>query len=352
MILRKVNKQRLLFITRKYPPSVGGMEKVSYDLSSELSKIISTTIIAWGGSQKWLLYFLPKAFFQSLFFIPSKKITNIHLADGLLAPLGLVLKIITKRKVTITVHGLDITYKNRIYQATIPYCLSKLDKVICISSATKNECIKRGIPANKCTVIQWGVYPNEYNIKATRKALEKITGLELKNKKVLITVGRLVKRKGVSWFIENVMPKLESNYIFIVAGDGPERLDIQNVIQTLKLQDQVKMLGKVSDLDKKILYNTADVFVMPNIVVEGDMEGFGIVALEATSTGLPVVASHLEGIKDVVTNEQNGYLVKKPFEWCEKLTLAQKLNKNDVKSFVATRFSWSIIGEKYSQEVK
>jgi glycosyltransferase involved in cell wall biosynthesis len=50
------------------------------------------------------------------------------------------------------------------------------------------------------------------------------------------------------------------------------------------------LLGKVSDLDKKILYNTADVFVMPNIKVEGDIEGFGIVAIEASSVGLPVIA--------------------------------------------------------------
>jgi glycosyltransferase involved in cell wall biosynthesis len=339
----------LLFITRKYPPSVGGMEKVSYDLSNELSKKIPTTIISWGGPQKWLFYFLPKAFFQSLFFIPSKKITNIHLADGLLAPLGLALKIITRRKVTVTVHGLDITYKNKLYQAIIPYCLSKLDKIVCISSATKNECIKRGVPANKCTVIPWGVYPNEFKIKATRKALEKIAGMELKNKKVLITVGRLVKRKGVSWFIENVMPKLDSNYIFLVAGSGPERTDIQNVIKAQNLKDRVKLLGKVSDLDKKILYNTADVFVMPNIKVEGDIEGFGIVAIEASSVGLPVVASNLEGIRDAIINGKTGYLIESGANtnWANNILRAESLNKNSVALSEENKYSWTQISNQY-----
>jgi glycosyltransferase involved in cell wall biosynthesis len=339
----------LLFITRKYPPSIGGMEKVSYDLSKELSKKVPTTIISWGGSQKWLFYFLPKAFFQSLFKIPSKKITNIYLADGLLAPLGLALKIITRHKVTITVHGLDITYKNKLYQATIPYCLSKLDKIVCISSATEKECIKRGVPANKCTVIPWGVYPKEFNIKATRKALEKIAGMELRNKKVLITVGRLVKRKGISWFIENVMPKLDSNYIFLVAGDGPERLGIQNIIKARKLQGRVKLLGKVSDLDKKILYNTGDVFVMPNIKVEGDIEGFGIVAIEASSVGLPVIASRSEGIEDAVIINKTGLLYEPASteDFLSKFSKASSFSKDSIKKYTREKFGWSKITEEY-----
>jgi glycosyltransferase involved in cell wall biosynthesis len=339
---------KLLFITRKYPPSVGGMEKVSYNLSQELSKQIPTTIIAWGGSQKWLFYFLPKAFLQSLFLIPAKRITNVHLADGLLAPLGLVLKILTRRKVTITVHGLDITYKNRFYQAVVPFCLSKLDKIICISSATLAECTKRGIPKNKCTVIPWGVYPDEFKIKATRQDLEKLAGMDLKDKKVLITVGRLVKRKGVAWFIQNVMPKLENNYVYLIAGGGPEESNIEQSINYLKAEHRIKMLGKVSDHDLKVLYNTADVFVMPNIKIEGDMEGFGIVAIEASSAGLPIVSSSIEGIKDAIVENQSGELFTEKSE-AEAIRAIKKtvaLNRCRVKQSIA-KFSWGAIGEKY-----
>jgi glycosyltransferase involved in cell wall biosynthesis len=339
---------RLLFITRKYPPSVGGMEKVSYNLSQELSKQIPTSIIAWGGSQKWLPFFLIKAFFQSLFTIPSKNITNIHIADGLLTPLGLVLKIISRKKVTATVHGLDITYKNKLYQAIVPRCLSRLDKIICISSATQNECVKRSIPENKCTVIPWGVYPDEFKLKATRKDLETLAGMDLKNKKVLITVGRLVKRKGVAWFIENVMPKLESNYIYLVAGDGPEKSNIRKNIEEFKLSGRVKMLGKVTDHTLKILYNTADVFVMPNIKVEGDIEGFGIVAIEATSTGLPVAATLVEGIEDAVIENQSGkvFPAYSPKKAHLGIKSAIKLNRSNVEK-AAKNFSWGIVSEKY-----
>jgi glycosyltransferase involved in cell wall biosynthesis len=343
------NKMQLLFITRKYPPSIGGMEKVSYDLSNELSKKIPTTIIAWGHSQKWLFYFLPKALLQALFLIPSKKITKVHLADGLLAPLGLFIKILTRRKVTVTVHGLDITYRNKFYQAIVPYCLSKLDKVICISSATKVECIKRGIPADKCTIIPWGVYPDEFKIKATREALEKIAGINLSNKKVLITVGRLVKRKGVAWFVENVMPNLDDKYVFLVAGDGPEREIIQASINNLRLQKRVKMLGKVSDIDKKILYNTADVFLMPNIMVDGDIEGFGIVAIEASSAGLPVLASSVEGIKDAVLQKKTGLLYQpsNSSDLLNGLNHIGELSKLSIQHSIESNFGWPKITERY-----
>jgi glycosyltransferase involved in cell wall biosynthesis len=340
---------RLLFITRKYPPSVGGMEKVSYNLSQELSKQIPTSIIAWGGSQKWLPFFLIKAFFQSLFTIPSKNITNIHIADGLLSPLGLVLKIISRKKVTATVHGLDITYKNKLYQAIVLRCLSRLDKIICISSATLDECVKRGIPASKCTVIPWGVYPDEFKIKATRKDLEKLAGMDLKNKKVLTTVGRLVRRKGVAWFIENVMPKLSNEYVYVVAGDGPEKVNIQQKIVFQKLDKRVKLLGKVSYHDLKVLYNTADVFVMPNIKVEDDIEGFGIVAIEASSTGTPVVASRIDGIGDVICNSKNGFLVQ-PYNakhYLELLKQAATLNRENIYKYIRFNFSWTSTAHLY-----
>jgi glycosyltransferase involved in cell wall biosynthesis len=284
---------RLLFITRKYPPSVGGMEKVSYNLSQELSKQIPTSIIAWGGSQKWLPFFLIKAFFQSLFTIPSKNITNIHIADGLLSPLGLVLKIISRKKVTATVHGLDITYKNKLYQAIVLRCLSRLDKIICISSATLDE--------------------------------------------------------GVAWFIENVMPKLSNEYVYVVAGDGPEKVNIQQKIVFQKLDKRVKLLGKVSYHDLKVLYNTADVFVMPNIKVEDDIEGFGIVAIEASSTGTPVVASRIDGIGDVICNSKNGFLVQ-PYNakhYLELLKQAATLNRENIYKYIRFNFSWTSTAHLY-----
>src|SRR5256885_11993796 len=202
---------KLLFITRKYPPMIGGMEKLSYALAKEFSQQTDATLITWGKSQKFLPYFIPLAFFKSLFLISTKKIEHIHIGDGLLSPLGLLLKTIFGIKTTITIAGLDITFNFPGYQFIVPRCIAKLDKIVCISNSTLDECIKRGIPKEKCVVIPCGVYPEDFIVKANRQDLSKIINKDVKQKKVIITVGRLVPRKGVYWFIDKVMPKLDAS---------------------------------------------------------------------------------------------------------------------------------------------
>ncbi len=332
---------------------VGGMEKVSYALIKELSKKIKLTSLTWGGSQKYLPILLPYFFLKSLFIIPRKHITNIHLGDGLLAPLGLILKYIFNVRCTVTVHGLDVTYMLLPYQLVVPWSISKMDKVICVSDATKDECIKRGIAKEKCVVIPNGVYPNDYSIKTDKKDLENIVKTNLENKKVIVTVGRLVQRKGVYWFIKNVFLKLNKNYIYLVIGDGPDKEKIKELINSLKLNERILMLGKLSDQNLKIIYNTTDLMVLPNIKVKGDIEGFGIVAIEASSTGLPVIASSIEGLKDAVVNGKNGYLVSPDSESFIKILNSEiNLNKVLIKRFINDNYSWEKITDYYFEILK
>src|SRR4029078_12451585 len=124
------------------------------------------------------------AFLRSFFLIIFKRINNIHLGDALLSPLGLVLKKLTNVQVSVTVNGLDVTYKNKFYQYVVPKCLKNLDKIICISNSTLDECIRRGIPESKCVVITPGVYPEEFVMQVQKQDLEKIIGMDLTNKKV------------------------------------------------------------------------------------------------------------------------------------------------------------------------
>ncbi|MGH7204355.1 MAG: hypothetical protein ACREHC_07965, partial [Candidatus Levyibacteriota bacterium] len=99
----------MLFITRKYPPMIGGLEQLSYALAKEFKRNTNTTLITWGKSQKYLPFFLPFAFLKTVYLIPTKKITHLHLGDALLAPLGLLLKYMFGIKTSVTVAGLDIT---------------------------------------------------------------------------------------------------------------------------------------------------------------------------------------------------------------------------------------------------
>jgi glycosyltransferase involved in cell wall biosynthesis len=339
---------RLVFITRKYPPSIGGMENVSYHLSRELDKQTPTYTIAWGKSQKYLPYFLCKALVLAVWHVGLHDDTNIHIGDGVLAPLGLLLKFLTGCKVSVTVHGLDITYKSRFYQWLVPHCLKRLDKIVCISNATLQECIERGIPSSKCAVIGWGVDTKVWHSKATRKDLEKYLKVSLDKKKVLVTVGRMVPRKGVAWFIDNVMSKLGTGYIYLVVGDGADKPNIEKAISKHKLNKLVLLVGRLSDEELKMIYKAADIFLMPNIPIQGDMEGFGTVALEAAASGLPTLASNLEGIADAVIEGKTGRLCEplKSGSFIEALNIKMPSRDTVYKNCVEL-FSWQSTAKAY-----
>ena len=195
---------KILFIARNYPPSVGGAEKLNYDLANNLKKHVDVRIVA-NKFGKYSPIFHVYAFFKSIF--AEKDI--IFLSDPFLSPLIPLFKIF-KKPIVIKVHGLDITYPNKIYQWAIPRLTNMVDKVICISRATKEECVKRKIDSEKCVVIPVGIDCNEFFIDEDkgklRRELSQKLGVNLNNKKILLSVGRLVERKGFHWFIDKVMP--------------------------------------------------------------------------------------------------------------------------------------------------
>jgi len=343
---------KILFITRNYPPKIGGIESYSYNLIYEFEKHCDVWKMTLSKSKLHLLWFLPHCFFKSLQLIHNNNIDTIHLCDGLLAPLGVLLKFLTKKRVSISIHGLDITFPNSFYQAVVPWCVSHLDMVICVSRSTRDECVIKGVPLQQCNVIPNGVTPGEFVLSNSsmepRHILEKHIGAVLLNKKILVTVSRLVKRKGVAWFVENVMPRLDGSYVYIVAGDGPEYHSILEKINRHNLSQKVFMLGKVSNELRNVIYNGSDIFILPNISVKDDVEGFGIVAIEAGSCGLPVVASNIQGIKDAVLDGRTGSLVAEAdVDGFLEAILTMNLRKDQVKSIVTSTFGWPQIYEQY-----
>lgn len=343
----------VLYITRKYPPSVGGMENYNYELVRALDRRHPMTVIAWSGSQKWLPYFAVKAFVQTLWFARRGNITRIHIGDSVLAPLGGIIKMITRLPVSVTVYGLDIMYTNRAYQWLVPRCVARLDPVICISTATRDEATRRGIPAERCIVITPGVAAFEPHDGSHVAELERLLSTSIGDRKVLLTVGRLVERKGVCWFLEAVLPELGSSYVYLIAGDGPERGRAQRIVEQRDLGEQVHLLGQVTDRDLETLYETADVFVMPNVVVAGTMEGFGLVALEAASAGLPVVASDIEGIRDAVVDGGTGLLVESgsASAFVDAIRRAETMPRERVVSATSS-FSWENVARRYDEALE
>jgi glycosyltransferase involved in cell wall biosynthesis len=343
----------ILFITRNYPPKVGGLEKYSLNLIEAFVSHTTTHKITLSKSKKHLLWFFPFALVKALFVIRKFSVSRVHLCDGLLAPVGLLLKRLTGKTVTATVHGLDVTYGNSLYQKIIPWCIEKLDRIVCVSRSTREEVFKRTrvLPEN-CVVIPNGIMPDEMVLSQPKRELlrkfEALTGLTLGNRKILFTLGHLVKRKGVEWFAANVMPRLPEDYVYLVAGDGPEKDPIEKVIAFQHLQKRVFLLGEISNEMRNILYNLSDIFVMPNITVPNDVEGFGIVALEAGSCGLPVVATNIQGIRAAVIDGKTGYLIQEgQVQGFLERIQNMSLEKKDVRFAANETFAWSKIYGEY-----
>ena len=259
-------------------------------------------------------------------------------------------------------HGQDVTLPVRIYQWYLPYVFNNLQGVISVSSATRNASIQRGMKPEIGVAL-----PNGFDASVeeklpkkdeARKILEVKFQIDLTGKKILLTVGRQVKRKGHQWFIEEAINKIKTDVVYLIVGDGPEYETIRRIREEMGLQEKIVMTGKLSSEMLNICYSAADLFVMPNIPVDGDMEGFGIVLLEANMSGVPAVASDLEGIKDVIKQGVNGYRL--PSGDSEKF--ANKIDyifENELealseksKKYVLKTFNWDSVVDKYVRFLK
>lgn len=350
---------KILFISHAYPPTVGGVENQNFELSSWLGKIAEVKIMANGRGKKILPLWMPYTLFKCLFVAPKYDV--IVLGNALLAHMGWILKIIYQKPVIVVAHGLDLTFKNWIYQTFwVGFFIKKMDKIICVGNETIRVATEKGIDAEKLVFIPNGVNTNKFIAEYSWTDIEKIFGRKLFQKKILMTSGRLAKRKGVAWFIRNVMPKLDENILYIVAGDGADRENIKAAITEKKLAERVQMIGYMGDPVRDMLFHTCDLFIQPNIKIVGDMEGFGLSVIEAAYCGIPVLAANLEGLKDAIKDGQDGFLIE-PEDVAGYVTKINELLSDDAsrkafgqkaRQFVIDNYSWDKIAEKYLVEIQ
>lgn len=344
---------RILFISRTYPPVVGGIEKQNYEISRSLSELCDVDLVVNTKGKRYLPIFIIHVLISSVFKLPRCDV--VVLGDGVLGIVGYLFKIFSNKPVVGIIHGLDLTYRNPLYQKLwINIFVKRLDKLIAVGNETIRQGVLRGIPRSKFYFVPNGVSLKKALPDYSRKDLEKLLGREIKGG-VLLTLGRLVKRKGVAWFIEEVIPALKKDLVYIVAGEGKEKKSIIALIHKYNLQNRVLILGSVTGKQKELLYCTADLFIQPNIEVEGDIEGFGLTVLEAASYGLPVIASELEGLRDAINSGENGILIESGDnsrfrEEIEELLENDEKRKQlgiNAKKYVEKNFSWESISRKY-----
>lgn len=348
--------------------NIGGMQRVSMQLVRELERKEGVNIKTELMHASWNAIGFKTAGFllEELFRLP--RIAEDFDADVILfsSMVTASLSRFIRSRVDIPMvtinHGQDVTLPVGLYQWFVPRIFASLDGVISVSRATRQACIERGMAPEKGVSLPNGFdlsRLNRFPGKETARAkLQEQFGMPLGSHQMILTVGRQVKRKGHEWFIRRVLPHVMEKTLFVAVGDGEEYQAIKRAAEESPAGDRIYLLGRQPDEILNHCYAAADLFVMPNIPVEGDMEGFGIVMLEANMGRTPAVASDLEGIKDVITDGENGFLVPvyEPDSFAEKINAVLENGLDEfserTRDFVKKRFSWEHVADEYVQYLK
>lgn len=346
--------------------NLGGMQRVAVDLFDSLARHpgleLRTLVLRSGWNERGYRtpLFLATALREIRRLARAQEIDAILFSSMLTATLVVPLRGLLRRNGVVTaaiVNGLDATTPTWPYPLLVKRAFESLDLVMPISRATGEACRARGLAIEKTRVVPLGIRLDRFSgatpSQAARAKL--IEGQSGSPRLILCSVGRLVPRKGVAWFVANVMPLLPNDVLYLVAGDGPEKGRIAEEIDRLALAKRVKLLGAVRESDLEMLYQGADLFIMPNVPVENDMEGFGLVMLEAGLCGLPTIAANIEGIADVVSESENGHLVPtknadgfrdaimRYYSDPEALSRAKSLTRE----ITSSRFGWDGVVDRY-----
>jgi len=264
-------------------------------------------------SGKFKIIIMSISFFIFTFFECLKEKPDI-LHGHWAYPSGYIAFLVSKifrRKCIITIHGSDIPLLKKytlIKKFVIP-SLNKSSQIIANSEYAKKELIKMGINENK--IIKIRVPPDfvehEKDPNILEKFREKFTD---SSTKIILFVGRLVEVKGVEYLIKSLSEIKNVNIHLIIVGDGPLKNKLQMLTKSLDLQDKVTFFGTADKNELGLLHQISGVIVCPSIIYDlGATEGLPMVIPEAMESGLPIIASSVGGIVDVVKNEETGLLV-------------------------------------------
>ncbi len=305
-------KRQILFITRRYPPIIGGIETHCYQLFNKLNEKRSIKLVALRKKSKiHLTWFLPYSFIVGLKEIILGRVDTIYLADGVVGFLSPFFKLFTKLKIVITIYGLEMTYKNPFARWLMVRGVQSCDKVAVISENTKNTTISLGVDPDKIILIYVGIQPvelQEDECQVIREEFEKEHGIKFGTDRILLNFGRLIPRKGVAAFLEKGIPLLDPDIKLIIGGGGIDYEKICDIRDRDNLKDRVIILKRPSDEIIAMLRKSADLFIFPNVPFPDDIEGFGMTQLESMYSGVPVVAFAVDALVESV--REGGYLIE------------------------------------------
>lgn len=263
-----------------------------------------------------------------------------------LIPQGIVQSFFRKPYL-VTGHGGDVTSLNKgLIKLLKVRCLKRASAITVVSKALEKE-IK-----NLCYVDNINIIPMGCDTKKFGKNFRIDNYFNQAGKKIILFVGRLAEKKGVTYLID-AMKKVDAK--LVIVGDGP--LSEQLKTQASFLKDKVCFLGAKTHEELRTIYASSDIFVAPSITAkDGDKEGFGLVFLEAMASGLPVIGSNSGGIPSIVKDGENGFLVEEKdvngiADKINRLILEEnlyyKFSENALK--IAGQYDYRKIAQKYAQ---
>lgn len=330
--------QKTLLISEIFPPIHGGSGRWFWELYSRLGnnyviaagkstncnisdndsnlKIYRLPLKSaqWGVANLSALKFYFKSFFALKKIVKSEDIHLIHcgrvLPEGLLA---LLLKKTMGIKYMCYVHGEDLEASalSRELNTLTKLVMRNSDRIICNSRNSENI-VKRidSSVSSKIVVMHPGAdtkrfVPIEF---PDQQFLQK---MRWSNKKIILTVGRLQARKGQDFMI-NAMPNIlktcpDAHYVVI--GNGECEGLLRDTIDRLNLSQHVDVLTDCDDETMIACYQHCDVFILPNRTVEQDVEGFGMVLVEAQACGKPVIAGDSGGTVETLIPGKTGEII-------------------------------------------
>lgn len=372
---------RILVVTRNLPPLLGGMERLNWHMIDELSQAAEVHVVgpdeAAAQAPKRAVYhparlrptwrFLLEAALSAVRVARRHRPQMVLAGSGLTAPIALMAARLCGARAVTYIHGLDITTRNPVYRALWLPTIRRMDAVIANSRSTLGFAVEAGVPQDRLALVFPGAktpiadFPSE-KLQALRDRLQ------LGERRILISVGRLTARKGLQEFVREALPRvvaLHPDTLLLIVGDAPKDAlhahahaqtpeSILDAAQRAGIADSVRFIGPITDLEELcVAYQLAEAHVFPVRSIPGDSEGFGMVAIEAAVNGTPTVAFATGGIVDAVADGASGYLVR-PHDY-ERLadSIARVLDApgelREACRQHGQKFSWKRFGQEVHQ---
>lgn len=377
---------KTLVLSQIFPPTHGGSGRWLWELYSRLPKdeyLIVTNCsketegfdatapvnieriplfsTEWGLLSRVGLFFYIKTIIKLIRIVRREEITSIHcgrcLPEGVMA---LLLKKIMGIKYISFIHGEDIetARTSRELSFLVKAVLKNAKTLICNSHNTANLVQDNWhIDKNKINVLHPGV--DLVKFKPADEDLNFKKQMGWFNKKVILTVGRLQERKGQDRMIE-AMPNIIKSFpdsLYVIVGNGDDLPRLEALANVLDITDSVQFITDANDDILLKCYQQCDLFILPNRTVGNDIEGFGMVLVEAQACGKPVIAGDSGGTREAVFEDQSRVIDCQSSENIAKhvtevLTEVAKFNGDSSVEDCVSHLSWEKHVDKFERYIE